>query len=162
DFNPIFSKTEWNHAYQDMARLYLVTLARSTPHPFPPKSDEVGAADKDGKDKDKDKADKKKEKDKGGKDKEAKKPSPLKVDVEGLSERVVQLPVAVASYFNLTPVGESLYYMRDSAKDGKPTLLFYDLAQRKETSVGQIGGYEISFDRKKILVSKDKNYYILD
>src|SRR5207248_4575489 len=60
------------------------------------------------------------------------------------------------------PVGESLYYMRNSAKEGKPTLLVYDLAQRKETSIGQISGYEISFDRKKMLVSKDGKYYILD
>jgi tricorn protease len=172
DFNPIFSRTEWNHAYQDMARLYLVTLAKSTPHPFPPKSDEVSIAGKDSKDtkpdkkgpkngKDKDGKDKD-GKDKDGKDKEAKKPAPLKVDVEGLTDRVVQLPVQVASYFSLTPVGDSLYYMRNSAKEGKPTLLVYDLAQRKETSIGQIGGYEISFDKKKILVSKDNSYYLLD
>jgi len=28
DFNPIYSWTEWNHAYQDMARVYLLTLKR--------------------------------------------------------------------------------------------------------------------------------------
>ena len=41
DFNPIYSRTEWNHAYQDMSRIYLVTLAKSTDSPFKPKSDEV-------------------------------------------------------------------------------------------------------------------------
>ena len=28
DFNPIYSDTEWNHTYSDMARIYLVTLAK--------------------------------------------------------------------------------------------------------------------------------------
>ena len=27
DFNPIISNTEWNHAYTDMQKIYLVTLA---------------------------------------------------------------------------------------------------------------------------------------
>jgi tricorn protease len=39
DFNPIFSGTEWNHAYADMARVYFVTLAKDTPSPFRPKDD---------------------------------------------------------------------------------------------------------------------------
>jgi tricorn protease len=155
DFEPIYSRTEWNHAYQDMARIYLVTLAKSTPHPFPPKSDEVTPAGKDAKAEPPEKAGK------GPKD-DKKKPAAVQVDVEGLGERVVQLPGAVASYRSLTPVGDSLYYVRQSAKDGKPTLLVYDLAARKETSIGQVGGYEMSFDRKKILVSKDGSYYLLD
>ncbi len=41
DFNPIYSRTEWNHAYQDLSRIYFVTLAKETPSPFKPKSDEV-------------------------------------------------------------------------------------------------------------------------
>jgi tricorn protease len=158
DFTPIFSRTEWNHAYQDMARIYLVTLQKSTPHPFPPRSDEVSPAGKEAKGKQPEK-DAKDGKDGKG---EKKKPVAVKVDLEGLSERVVQLPVPVASYFHLTPVGESLYYVRRSAKDGKPTLAVYDLAQRKETSLGNATSYEISFDRKKMLVSKDSNYHIID
>jgi len=39
--SPIYSQTEWNHAYQDMAKIYFVTLARDTKSPFAPKSDEV-------------------------------------------------------------------------------------------------------------------------
>ena len=41
DFNPIYSATEWNHAYHDMRAVYFVTLAKETPSPFKPKSDEV-------------------------------------------------------------------------------------------------------------------------
>src|SRR5262249_12573843 len=64
DFEPIFSQTEWNHAYADLERIYLVTLAKETPSPFAPKSDEVSAS-KDETSKPKDEAkDKDKEKDK--------------------------------------------------------------------------------------------------
>src|SRR5207248_4098940 len=41
DFNPVFSRTEWNHSYGDMARIYFVTLSKDTPSPFKPKSDET-------------------------------------------------------------------------------------------------------------------------
>jgi tricorn protease len=162
DFNPIFSTTEWNHAYQDMARLYLVTLQKSTPHPFPHKSDEVSPAGKEGKGKHPEKDGKGEKGEKDGKAEKKKGPVVFKVDLEGLTDRVVQLPVPVASYFHLTPVGESLYYLRRSAKDAKPSLAVYDLAQRKETTLGNVSGYEISFDRKKMLVAKEGSYYLID
>ena len=38
-FNPVYSNTEWNHAYLDMAKIFLITLARDTKSPFEPKSD---------------------------------------------------------------------------------------------------------------------------
>jgi tricorn protease len=40
-FNPSYSQTEWNHAYFDMAKIYLLTLSKETKSPFEPKSDEV-------------------------------------------------------------------------------------------------------------------------
>lgn len=40
-FNPTYGQTEWNHIYNDMANIYLVTLAADTKSPFAPKSDEV-------------------------------------------------------------------------------------------------------------------------
>ncbi|MBN1846585.1 MAG: PD40 domain-containing protein, partial [Sedimentisphaerales bacterium] len=41
DFKPLYSWTEWNHVYQDMARIYLITLAKQVESPFRPLSDEV-------------------------------------------------------------------------------------------------------------------------
>ena len=41
DFNPTYSWTEWNHAYQDMNAVYFVTLQKDTPSPFEPENDEV-------------------------------------------------------------------------------------------------------------------------
>jgi tricorn protease len=142
DFTPIYGQTEWNHIYQDLARIYLVTLAKETENPFKPRSDEAGA--------------------------EPAKPAPpakemtVKVDVDGLKDRILGLPVSPANYSNLQAVGSTLYYIRRGSKDTQPAFQMYDLAQRKETSLGSVNGFEISADGKKMIVSKDQNYAIID
>src|SRR5262249_13996660 len=113
DFAPFFSRTEWNHAYRDMARIYLATLAKDTPSPFQPRSDEAGAEEP----------------------KPApagKKGDPLKVDVDGLHERILQLPVDVSGYRNLQAAGSTLYYIRQGDNLPAASLRLFDLAQRKE------------------------------
>jgi tricorn protease len=156
DFNPTYSRTEWNHAYQDVQRIYLVTLAKDTPSPFKPKSDEVGDLSK----KDEPKKDDKKDEPK--KDEPKKEPPVVKVDTDGLKDRVLDLPVSAASYRNLQSVGGTLYFLRSSSKDPKPALVTYDLAALKETSLGSVNGYEISADQKKVLVAQDGKYGIID
>ncbi|MBI3412017.1 MAG: PD40 domain-containing protein, partial [Planctomycetes bacterium] len=157
DFNPIFSATEWNHAYSEMERIYFVTLAKDTPSPFAPKSDEV-AQNKDEQSKPKDGEPKDKEKEK---EKEKKKDVSLKVDLDGLQDRILQLPVAAGNYSNLTSAGGNLYYQRSSRKSG-PSFNLFDMAQKKEIGLGTINGYEISADGKKMLVQKDGKYGIID
>jgi len=101
DFRPIYSNTEWNHAYLDMERVYLVALAKDTASPFAPKSDEVAIAkDEEKKDADKPAA--------------AKKPAvvTVKVDADGLSGRIIGLPIAPSNYASITMVGEKVYYRR--------------------------------------------------
>ena len=65
-FDPVYSNVEWNYAYENMTKLYLVTLAKGTPSPFAPSNDEVKMDDsKDQKDAKSDtdiKTDKKKKK----------------------------------------------------------------------------------------------------
>jgi tricorn protease len=161
DFSPVFSSTEWNHAYRDMARIYFVTLSKDTPSPFQPKSDEVApapsaAAKGEGaKASEPAKKEEKKEENKAG-------PVTLKVDVDGIRDRMLRLPIQVANYRNLASVGSTVYYVRAAGRDRKATLLVYDLGQQKETSLGTIGGYEISADQKKMLVSREAGYAIID
>lgn len=143
DFAPTFGATEWNHVFLDMQRIYLVTLSKDTPSPFKPESDDASPAKEVKKD------DKKKE-------------ITVKVDVDGIADRVLQLPVAAANYRMLSSVGSTLYYIRGTRGGGLPSFHLFDLAARKETGLGVVGGYEISADGKKMLVAKDTNYYIID
>ncbi len=87
DFNPVYSQTEWNHAYLSLARIYLVTLAKDIKSPFEPKSDEVAA--EEAKEEKKPAAQEKKGKDK--KPEEKKKEKPIRVDPDGLKDRIISL-----------------------------------------------------------------------
>ncbi len=161
DFNPLYSRTEWNHAYLFMARVYLVTLNKEVASPFEPKSDEV-AVEKEGEKKEKD-AEKKKEEDK--KEEIQEKEVKVKVDPEELKDRIISLPIEVASYGQLTSVGSALYYMKRGLRDQGSSLKMYDLEKQKETDLGSINGYEISGDQKKMLVSQgrpESSYAIID
>jgi len=152
DFNPIYSRTEWNHAYLSMARVYLVTLSKDLKSPFEPKSDEVTPKEADSE---------KPESEKEAKKEEKKEPE-LKVNPEGLKHRIISLPIEVANYRSITSVGDKIYYMKRGDRDRRASLKMYDLEKQKETDLGQIKGYEISADQKKMLVSQDRSYAIID
>ncbi len=131
-----------------MSKIYFVTLSKDTPSPFEPKSDEVKI---------------KEEKKENAKEKEeASDKVVLKVDPDGISERVIEIPVKAANYWNLVSVGDKLYYLERNSSDRATTLKVYDLKNKKETALGEINGFEISTDHKKILVSHHGDYAILD
>ena len=181
DFNRTLSDIEFDHVYKDLERVYLVALSKDTDSPFKPKSDEVeiAAAKADDKPADakeakdtKDSKDTKEAKDgKDAKKDDAPKAVVVKVDLEGLKDRLVGLPVKAANYDSIHSVGDKVYYLR--AEDGgdddgeggggpKKTLLMYDLKERKETNLGTIAGYDLTADGKKMLVSSGKDFAIID
>jgi len=178
DFNPIYSDTEWNHAYQNMERVYMVALAKDTPSPFAPKSDEVAIAKDDASDKkDADaKSDAEKEK---GKDKKpaAKKAVTVKVDIDGLAGRLVGLPIPPSNYSEITMIGDKVYYRRvpggpvtgggggegfGGGSRSRAVVAVYDLKERKETEVGNFDRFTISANGKKVLVRSGHDYSIVD
>lgn len=157
DFNPIYSWTEWNHAYQDMARIYFLTLSKEVESPFKPRSDEVEIKKEEVKDEKAAKADKKEEK-----PAEKKEPVVVKVDFDGLQNRIAALPIKASNYRHLVMVGDNLYYNRKGSADEKSLLLMYDFKEQKETELGPVDGFEISADQKKMLVGQEGSYAIID
>lgn len=151
NFTPTFGQLEWNHVYNDLSRIYLLTLSKDTKSPFEPKSDEVKV-----------KETATTEPEKGDKKKEPEKKISVKVDAEGIQSRIAALPIAGSSYRNLQAVGDKLYYIRKGTKDEKPALLLYELDKQKETDLGEVNGFEISFDGKKMLVGQTGSYAIID
>jgi tricorn protease len=163
DFSPVYSRTEWNHAYSSMARVYLVTLSKDVKSPFEPKSDEV-TLKKESKKSDGQKKGAKKGQEKADKEKESaqEKVAKTKVDPAGLKDRIIGLPIRVADYWHITSVGEKIYYMMRGDRDRKSSLKMYDLKEQKETGLGNINNYEMSHDQKKMLVSQEQSYAIID
>ncbi len=175
DFKPIFGGTDFSNVYRDMDRVYLITLAKETESPLAPRSDEVGKARKK-KEKDKD-ADEKKLEDKKAESKDAKekKPVSVKVDTDGIHDRLVALEIQPADYSNLRMVDDRIFYLRRTVADekgedeefGEPDkrkfhLCAYSLEDRKETVLGDVNKYEITRDGKKMLVKIDKDYAVID
>ncbi|MBN2206218.1 MAG: PD40 domain-containing protein [Candidatus Aminicenantes bacterium] len=158
DFNPVFSRTEWNHAYRSMSRVYLLALAKATKSPFEPKSDEVAVK------KEEPAATAGKSKAKGDKDAkpEAAAVPAVKVDADGIKGRIIALPIEVAGYGQVSAVGDTVYYLKRGDRDTAASLKMYSLTDLKETDLGAVDGYEISTDLKKMLVAKDRSYAIID
>ena len=151
DFNPIYSRTEWNHAYSSMSRIYMVMLAKDTPSPFAPENNEV-------------KIEEEKPKGKGGDEKKAEdaKSVDVKIDVEGLQQRTVSVPVDVANYWNVQCVDNKIYYMQMGQMGRRGSTKLYDLKKKTEVDLGEGFGFSISANNKKMLVSKGGQYAVID
>ncbi len=168
DFSPIFGSDDFAEVYRDMNRVYLVTLAKETENPLGPRSDEVGKGDKKGKD------EKKGDDKKPGEKKDEKKPVTVKVDTDGIQDRLIALEIPRGDYSNLRMVGDRIFYQRrtiadesgdddeDGGGDQKKHLCSYSLEDRKETALGDVNGYEITADGKKMLVKVKDDYAIID
>lgn len=189
DFRATFGEEEFINVYRDMERVYMVTLSKDTENPLGPKSDEVGKAEqKREKEKAKEAEDKKPEakgtastaagekKTEEKKPEVTKKPVVVKVDTDGIQNRIVGLEIAPGNYRDLRMIEDRIFYLRRTAaddtgddddgdgdgRDAKAHLCSYSLEDRKETVLGDANQYQISFDGKKMLLKIKKDYAIID
>ena len=180
DFKPTFGDQEFANVYRDMQRIYLVTLAKETANPLAPKSDEVGKAEeKRQKAKAKEAEEKKPEQKAPGKtpEEKPKKPVVVKVDTDGIQNRILGLEITPGNYRNIRMLDDGrIFYLRRTAaddvgeddeegfpdRDRKSHLCVYNVDDRKETVLGDVNNYQITFDGKKMLVKVKKDYAIID
>ncbi len=155
DFNPIYSSTEWNHAYRDMNSVYFVTLKKDTPSPFEPENDEVTVNTES----DKDKTTKKKDK---SNDKAGVKNNDVVIDFDGIINRIIKLPVKAANYWNIEAIDNSVYYNEYASGDKSASLMMFDLKTQKESKLGDIGAFTISANHKKMLVGIGGKYAVIE
>jgi tricorn protease len=160
-FEPIYSSVEWDYAYENMTKLYMVTLTKDTPSPFAPSNDEVKTGDsKDQKDAKPTNDEKNKKTDK--KDKKEPEPEikPIKIDLEGIQQRIIEIPVDAGNYWNLWSVEDKIYY--NTANDKGRWAKMYDLKQKKESDLGADMAFDITADGKKMLVSQRNRFSMID
>ena len=149
DFNPTYSRTEWNHSYSDMDRVYLAILSKDTPSPFELENDTV-KVDPEKTDSD----DKKKNQEEASKTIANK---PVKIDFDGIGDRVLSLPVHASNYFNPNCIDGKVYY--SEFKDGVTTKMF-ELKDQKETELGKFS-YGITANANKMVVRESGKYSII-
>jgi tricorn protease len=140
--------------------IYLVTLRKDIISPFAKESDE-----------EKLQAEKTEpEKPTESRKKETKNPSPpapekpkvLKIDTDGLQDRIISLPVRAGNYSSLGTgaAGEVLYIMRSLDPGGSSMLRKFDMKDRKDSDIMELDGYIVSADRKKMLYNKGQVFGI--
>ena len=138
-------------------------MQKDTPSPFLTENDEVKVeGEKDGKDGP--------EKPDGPKDKKHGKDGPstgsgtseakeVKIDFDGISNRVVVLPVNAGRYWNLTGVENGLYYVAAGRNGGG--LGYFDAKSKKCTSIGGFG-YQLTPDGSKMLMREGRGYKVIN
>lgn len=139
--------------------IYAVVLKKGDPSPVEPQSDEEKAAsDEKGKDAEKDKA---KEADKGsakGKEGEKKEEVKVTIDLDGIGQRIVAMPIKPANYVGID-VGKTgvlfLSEVPDVPRLAEPTLISvskFDLSTRKtEPFLGGVSSFAVSANGEKTL-----------
>ncbi|MBP6023327.1 S41 family peptidase [Ferruginibacter sp.] len=135
--------------------IYLVTLQKETISPFAKENDEeaikpdTAAAGKS--------ADKKS----AAPDK---KDDQLRIDWDGIENRIVDLPIAADNFGQLGAgkEGEIYYVVYPASNQGSGMLHKYDLKARKDAEVTAMDGYIISADGKKMLYSIGNSWVVTD
>ena len=79
--------------------------------------------------------------------------------MEGIQQRIIEIPVDAGSYWNLWSVEDKIYY--NTANDKGMSAKMFDLKLKKETDLGADINFDITADGKKMLVrQRNKNTMI--
>ncbi len=148
DFNPIYSEIEWNFAYNKQEGIYLAMLAADTPSPFLPKDDAVTVPTNENEKKTGDKKPDKKQ--------AAAKPQSMKVDAEGIGNRIVKVPVAGDHYGGFYCDGKLLWYY------GNGGTHIYNMEEQKDELIVPKARMQVSPDKMKALFMRGRDLFVVD
>ncbi|MDD5718640.1 MAG: S41 family peptidase [Candidatus Krumholzibacteria bacterium] len=168
--NPVLGNTDFQVVEVQNLRLYGLVLRRDAASPLrqdaglPPAA--AGQSDRA------DKA-KAKDKDKAGEDK---KPAPVVIDFEGLTERVVELPIDRGRYGGLAATASHVYYLSrpvqgmaegpDVFEEPEPSavLMVYDLKEREaKPFVSGVAAYRLRTEAGKLAIMKKRGeFFVVD
>lgn len=162
EWAPQLASVEWNYATNRTASIFAVALRKDVENPFAPKNDLATSSPKD--------------EQKGGKGKTQSAAIEDRIDFDGISGRVVRVPLAADNYrwiglsssklFYVT--GPAEYYGRESG--GKNTLKSFGFAERdsKEVFTGIDDGGDgslmlsLAADGGSAVLRSDNQYQFLD
>ena len=154
-FDPTFCDFEWEMVFKKNAGIYSYTLRKEGPAllpilPVKDKADAEGAAQKP---------------DKSG-------PLVMRIDFDGLNQRIEVLPVPRGNYRHLSADHEQVYYLNKAEGDfnrfefrerGPMNLYLFNFKDRKESKIIEgIQTYRLSADGKTIIYKKDLEVGMLE
>jgi tricorn protease len=145
--------------------IYLVTLRNDIKSPFAKESDEESPEEtKNEPEKGIEKTKQTPKNNKTEKNTQApeEKPATLKIDTDGLQERIISVPIRAGYYSDLGvgATGEILYIIRPAVRSEVSRLHKYTVKDRKDEEIMELDWYQVSSDRKKMLYGKGQTYGI--
>lgn len=163
DFHAQYSQVEWNTSYNVQDYVFVLPLAADADNPTMLRTDFDKASVKDvpenpeGQNEGIGTAKKKSGKDKGSKDtKDSEGKEPMKVDLEGLGQRISCLPLAAGGYRLIASVNNKLYF----SSYGSSGVKEMDLATLKVSDSPMGQPVDITADYKKAIVRDGSNYIV--
>jgi tricorn protease len=142
-------------------KLYIVALEKSTRSPF--REDDELNKDDNKKEEEKDKDKKKKRK---GDDDKKEDAVIVKIDQEGIKERIIEVPIEADNYNSLGVTKDAIYLMTKETGVKAKSHLSVVKIENKDTEakvmLKDVDGFELTRDGKKLMVKKKNNYYIID
>src|SRR5205085_9961171 len=151
--------------------VYVAVLRKEDPSPLAPESDEEKIAEakeeakkeeiavKAGKPRDKAAEEAKEATEK----KKKEEPVVVRIDMDGIGQRILALPIPAKNYLNVTPGATGILFLAEGPaviresdlEDLKSTLQKFDLSKRKiDKFIDEVNDYTLSADGSKILYRK--------
>lgn len=151
--------------FDKRTRVYTVSLKKGQRSPWRPndelnaeKKDDARKEDKKDEKKDEGKAEGDKPKDDKKDDKKTEKPPPeVIIDLDGIQSRLEEVPIPASNYGNLNITEKSVFFTDFTRGDTKTNLIGVNIGNEKietKTVASDIRRFELSHDRKKILIQK--------
>ncbi|MBC8465501.1 PD40 domain-containing protein, partial [bacterium] len=155
-FDPVWDNMHFDYNFPRGERPFLITLRKDEASPFVPKTKGFGAAlnnDKKGDEPE----NKKNEEGKGDDNDKDKQPEELRIDFEGIQDRVIQFPVAEGLYSSIAAKDDKVFYTSlpisgtlaqnwgDTNPNAKGTIKVYDFNKLEESTFSSaISNFQIS------------------
>ncbi|MDX5437610.1 MAG: protease, partial [Pontibacter sp.] len=149
--------------------LYMMVLSKDTPSPLLPRSDEELAKNDEEKDQLNSKAQngkqtpKKNGKQKQADEKVVKPAVQVRIDMDGLDQRIIPIDVPARNYTALVTGPEgNVFYLESIPNQSGETLHRYSLKEQKATEfLTKVNEATVSFDRKNMLYRSGGNWHIV-
>lgn len=179
-FYPSGSTYEPRFSYYNTTSILALTLKADEASPFGPQSDDEKVADEKKSDEKKGGEEKKEEakkdegkKDEGKKDEKKAAGVVVKVDFDGIIQRVTPVPIRPGNYFDLQARKDKIFYRNrpfESFQMGVPgprgpmsTLYLYDIVKREQkTLLDGISGYDLDKEGKKLIYRARNTFGVID
>ena len=170
DYQPQLSQVEFDFATARTTGIYAIALRRDVKHPFPMESDEVvvdSMAPK--RDSTRPPSAKPPNAPAPGRDSVAAPPGDMRIDFDGIAQRVARVPLEADNLGTLSATKNGLvyqvvgapYYGRDGER--KTKLQLYSTKDRKGSTIADdVDGYTLSQDGAKVMVRQGSAYNVYD